>query len=142
MRGRGESMSIQGINHINIRASQPLLDKLRDFYRDVLGLKEGYRPPFAGFGYWLYAGEAPLIHLYEAVPGKNLPYRERGAIDHFAFTCENRPAFETHLNGLGLVFESKTIPATGHGQIFLADPAGNRVELQFAEEALAAPKEA
>lgn len=129
-------MGITGINHINIRASQPLLDRLRDFYRDVLGLSLGYRPPFAGFGYWLYAGDAPLIHLYEAVPGRNLPHAERGAIDHFAFTCENRSTMEERLKRLSIEFESKSIPATGHGQIFLTDPAGNRVELQFADDAL------
>lgn len=129
-------MSITGINHINIRASQPLLDRLRDFYSYVLGLREGYRPPFAGFGYWLYAGDAPLIHLYEAAPGRNLPHSERGAIDHFAFTCENRSSVEGRLTRLGIEFECKSIPATGHGQIFVTDPAGNRVELQFADTTL------
>lgn len=134
-------MGITRIDHINIRASRPLLERLRDFYRDVMGLAEGYRPPFAGFGYWLYAGDAPLVHLYEAVDGRNHPYPERGAIDHFAFACEDRARVEERLAGLGLSYETKEIPATGHGQIFLTDPAGNRVELQFAPIAPAHPGE-
>lgn len=134
-------MSITRIDHINIRANQPLLDKLRDFYRDVMGLVEGYRPPFAGFGYWLYAGDAPLIHLYEALPGRNRPYSEHGAIDHFAFACGDRQSMEARLEQMGLCYETKTIPVTGHGQIFLTDPAGNRVELQFAPFASSRPGE-
>ena len=34
-----------------------MLDELRDFYRDVVGLTVGDRPPFRRFGYWLYSGE-------------------------------------------------------------------------------------
>jgi catechol 2,3-dioxygenase-like lactoylglutathione lyase family enzyme len=134
-------MTILSINHINIRAAQPLLDRLRDFYRDVLGLSEGYRPPFAGFGYWLYAGDQPLIHLYEALPGRHVPHAEPGAIDHFAFTCADRAGFEARLDRLGIRYDAKFIPATGHGQIFLIDPAGNRVELQFDDTALSARSE-
>ena len=33
----------------------------RDFYRDVVGLTVGERPPFRRFGYWLYGGEPEQI---------------------------------------------------------------------------------
>ncbi|KVL47681.1 hypothetical protein WT01_33675 [Burkholderia cepacia] len=32
------------------------LDALRDFYVDIVDLREGFRAPFKRFGYWLYAG--------------------------------------------------------------------------------------
>lgn len=131
-------MSVLGINHVNIRADRALLEELRIFYRDAIGLEEGYRPPFAGFGYWLYAGDQPLIHLYETAPGDIRSSEHPSPVDHFAFTCEDRAGFERRLSGLGLEFTNKVIPTTGYGQIFLKDPAGNRVELQFAEDAATA----
>lgn len=128
-------MSVLGLNHVNIRADRALLEALRDFYRDAIGLREGYRPPFAGFGYWLYAGDQPLIHLYETAPGDIRSSAQPAPVDHFAFTCEDRAGFEARLMALGLSFTNKVIPNTGFGQIFLQDPTGNRVELQFAEDA-------
>lgn len=130
-------MSVLGINHVNIRADRALLEALRTFYRDAIGLTEGYRPPFAGFGYWLYAVDQPLIHLYETAPDDIRSNEHPSPIDHFAFTCEDRKSFEQRLKALGLEFTNKVIPTTGFGQIFLKDPAGNRVELQFAEDAVA-----
>ncbi len=125
-------MTITGLNHINIRAEQPLLDRLRDFYRDVLGLSEGYRPPFAAAGYWLYAGTCPVLHLYEAAPGQNRPETARGPVDHFAFDCDDFASTRDRLKRLGISFTAKVLPETGNPQIFLFDPAGVRVELQFA----------
>lgn len=125
-------MAITGLNHINIRAEQPLLDRLRDFYRDALGLVEGYRPPFQAAGTWLYAGNLPILHLYEAAPGENRPEKTRGPIDHFAFDCEDLTAMKARLHRLGIAFTAKALPETGNPQLFLFDPAGNRIELQFA----------
>lgn len=124
-------MAIRGLNHINIRAEQPLLDHLRDFYRDVLGLEEGYRPPFAAAGYWLYAAGMPVLHLYEAAPGQNRPETTRGPIDHFAFDCSDLDAMTARLTGAAVAHTVKHLPEAGNRQIFLFDPAGNRVELQF-----------
>ncbi|MBB4064608.1 VOC family protein [Gellertiella hungarica] len=124
-------MTIQGLNHVNIRAEQPLLDSLRDFYCHVLGLREGERPPFPSPGYWLYAGQLPVVHLYEARPGENRPTVQRGPVDHFAFDAVDPSAVAARLRSMGVPFERKTLPAMGQVQIFLIDPAGNRVELQF-----------
>ncbi|MGO7200096.1 glyoxalase, partial [Rhizobium ruizarguesonis] len=33
------------------------------FLETVLGVSEGYRPPFASPGHWLYLDERPVIHL-------------------------------------------------------------------------------
>ena len=58
-------MPVLGLSHFNLRASRPLLDKLKDFYVDVVGLRPGFRPPFQRFGYWLYAGDSDVLHLTE-----------------------------------------------------------------------------
>ena len=45
---------ILSINHIQRVAEKDLVLKLRDFYCDVVGLREGFRPAFERFGFWLY----------------------------------------------------------------------------------------
>ena len=45
---------ILSINHIQLVAEQDLVMQLRDFYCDVVGLTEGFRPAFERFGFWLY----------------------------------------------------------------------------------------
>jgi len=50
------------LDHVNIRTRQ--LSVVRAFYTDVLGLKDGPRPPFGHPGAWLYAGDRPVVHLW------------------------------------------------------------------------------
>lgn len=33
------------------------------FFKTVLGVEEGYRPPFPSPGHWLYLDDRPVIHL-------------------------------------------------------------------------------
>ena len=126
-------MPITGLNHINFRAHPPLLDALRDFYCDVVGLIEGPRPPFPRPGYWLYAGGEPIMHLYEAEVGEIREPEADGVFDHVAFSCSDPAATEARLKALGVPYRSTGIPGTHLRQIFLQDPAGNRVELQFSQ---------
>ena len=63
-------MRVHALDHYNLRAARPLLDRLRDFYCDVVGLTVGERPPFRRFGYWLYAGGRPVLLLGEAGAGE------------------------------------------------------------------------
>src|SRR5690349_24808975 len=39
------------------------VDGTRDFYRDVLGFQEGFRPDLGFLGHWLYLGDTPVIHI-------------------------------------------------------------------------------
>ena len=56
-------MHVVRIDHVNIIGSPELVAKCRTFYIDILGLQEGYRPPFRSSGFWLYAGKAANVHL-------------------------------------------------------------------------------
>lgn len=127
-------MSVTGLNHVNFHGDRALLDAMRDFYRDVVGLTEGPRPPFRMFGYWLYAGGQPLVHLYEATSDEA---RTLGVpattFDHIAFSCEDPDAVEARLARLGVQHHITAVPGTTLKQIFLTDPGGNGVELQFRE---------
>ena len=127
----GVHMNVLGLSHYNLRAPRELLDTLRTFYVEVVGLHVGHRPPFANFGYWLYAGEQAVLHLGEAsregMPAVEAPR----SFDHAAFNCIGRREFEARLAHLSIRYEVGHVPQTDQVQLFFKDPAGNGVELIF-----------
>lgn len=125
-------MPVTGLNHYNLRASRELLEQLRRFYCEVVGLAVGPRPPFDSFGYWLYAGGDAVLHLSEAEAGESRPGQVLNTFDHVAFTCSGLVATEARLAGLGIAFRRAAVPQSGQIQLFLHDPAGNGIELNFA----------
>lgn len=124
-------MPIRGFDHYNLRAARPLLDQLRDFYRDVVGLTVGDRPPFRRFGYWLYAGDRPVLHLSEADYTETRSTAATTTFAHAAFDCTDRAAFERRLGEHGIRYRVAKVPITNQVQLFFLDPAGNGVELGF-----------
>jgi catechol 2,3-dioxygenase-like lactoylglutathione lyase family enzyme len=127
-------MTIRAVDHVNIRARRDVLDTLQAFYRDVLGLVTGPRPPFPRFGYWLYAGERAVVHLYEAEPGEARTTHDDHTLDHFAFACADLATVEATLQQRGVAFSKAAVPGSGIVQLFVSDPVGHRVELNFAAE--------
>jgi catechol 2,3-dioxygenase-like lactoylglutathione lyase family enzyme len=127
--------AVIAFSHINLRAPRPLLEALRAFYCDVAGFEVGPRPPFGGFGYWLYAGSDPLLHLSEGDADAPPATNAATTIDHVAFACTDRPAMERRLRTHGIEWQMKRVPASGIVQLFVRDPGGNRVELSFSEPA-------
>ena len=128
-------MAVLGVNHVNFHADPTLIEAMMAFYRDAVGLEVGLRPPFKDHGYWLYACGAPVVHLYVTVGSETRRMGADTTFDHFAFTCRDLPGVEAALAKLGVAHRRSFVPATGITQIFLVDPAGNRVELQFSETA-------
>jgi catechol 2,3-dioxygenase-like lactoylglutathione lyase family enzyme len=139
-------MNVLRIDHINIRASAELIDRCRDFYVRVLGLREGLRPRFRSRGYWLYAGDAPVVHLSvsdhageaalsepsESTRGQLSPDNgQPAALDHFAFACEGLDEVVARLESHGIAFTIDEVPERGQTQLFLKDPAGIGLELNF-----------
>lgn len=127
-------MPVTRFNHYNIRAQRALLEELRDFYRDVVGLEVGDRPPFRSFGYWLYAGGQPVLHLSEAGPNEVRPSPPSGTFDHAAFSCTGRAEYERVLAARKIEYRISVVPQTQQLQIFFKDPAGNGIELNFEGE--------
>jgi catechol 2,3-dioxygenase-like lactoylglutathione lyase family enzyme len=119
---------ISRIDHINITADSVVVERCRRFYVDVLGFTEGHRPSFASAGYWLYAADEPLVHLTVAeahqAPGS--------ACDHVAFACCGLEHCIERLQSAGVDFTRSHVPASRAVQLFLTDPSGLRLELQFA----------
>ena len=126
-------MTTIGLNHINLHAERELLDALKDFYCDIVGLRVGSRPTFRNFGYWLYAGDRPVVHLWETDPEEVRRTDVETTFDHVAFDCTNRADVEAVLRGRGVPYRTAPVPDSQRFQIFLKDPAGNGVELNFAD---------
>ena len=123
---------ILSINHIQLVAEKDLVIQLRDFYVDVVGLTEGFRPPFDRFGFWLYIEDKDVLHLI--TPKENDGRSsQKSSFDHVAFKTSNYQGVLKKLQSLSISFEEKPIPGMTAHQIFLRDPAGNRVELNFDE---------
>jgi catechol 2,3-dioxygenase-like lactoylglutathione lyase family enzyme len=126
---------VTGLAHVNLRAPRELLERLRAFYRDVLGLRDGLRPPFLNAGFWLYAGDVAVVHL-TLQPPEETPRVHTGVgvphtVDHFAFSAVDPEVAAAALRAHGVAFEVTRSAATRQHQFFFADPAGNGVELNF-----------
>ena len=121
---------ILSINHIQLVAEKDLVIQLRDFYCNVVGLTEGFRPAFERFGFWLYIGDKDVLHLITPKDGDDRS-PQKSSFDHVAFKTVHYQDVLKKLKLLNIPFEEKLIPEMTAHQIFLRDPAGNRVELNF-----------
>jgi catechol 2,3-dioxygenase-like lactoylglutathione lyase family enzyme len=132
---------VSRLEHVNIRCSR--LAATRQFYIDIIGLRDGARPDFPFRGAWLYCGDTAVVHLVEAAdhPGSWTGTLERasdtqtgldtGAFDHVAFHGEDFEGMKAKLDAAGLKFRHRVVPGTGLKQIFVPDPEGVMVELNF-----------
>jgi len=130
-------MAILAFSHYNLRVPPAVLEPLRRFYCEVVGLQEGPRPPLASHGHWLYAGGQDVLHLSQMRPGEQRDGGAVNAFDHAAFRCSDRAAHERRLQQAGVAFRVVQLE-DGGAQVFLRDPAGNGVELNFAPQSDAA----
>jgi catechol-2,3-dioxygenase len=124
-------MPVAAFDHYNLRAARSVLDELCRFYCDVVGLTLGERPPFRRFGYWLYAGDRAVLHLSEADESEARSGTAVTTFAHAAFNCTRRVEFEQRLKSLGIPYRTAQVPLLNVAQLFLPDPAGTGVELQF-----------
>jgi catechol-2,3-dioxygenase len=120
------------IEHINISAPMDLLTQVRDFYCNILGLTEGFRPQSTIGGFWLYFGERALIHLAES--SEHYHNERQGYFDHVAFQTTGLENIITKLNAAKIEFTHDYFPEINMTQLFFKDPAGTGVEVNFLNE--------
>jgi catechol 2,3-dioxygenase-like lactoylglutathione lyase family enzyme len=124
-------MAVETLEHYTIRCRD--LEATRAFYDSVLGLKSGPRPEFSFPGYWIYCGGVPTVHLVEAreETGEPSGRHATGPIDHIAFRGSDLERMREHFSNLGLEYEERSVPGGRLHQLFLHDPDGIRIELNF-----------
>lgn len=121
---------ISGLDHVNIRTAD--LAATRRLFCEVLGLAEGWRPPFPFPGAWLYAGEKDVVHLVEVA--RPAAASDGGSLDHFAFDISDYEEVLRRVTATGLGFRESLTPGTSVRQIFVRDPNGVTVELNWKGE--------
>ena len=102
------------------------------FYERYVGLRNGDRPPFPFPGAWLYAGEKAILHLVSETGRKD---HGGGAIDHVAINCADIRGTIAQLKKDKMPFEVRKVPARPLQQVFVHDPDGVMIELNFWHEA-------
>ncbi|NII53080.1 VOC family protein [Luteibacter sp. SG786] len=124
-------MPITGLAHVNVRASEAMIERVRHFHAGILGLVEGRRPPFRSRGYWLYAGPLDVMHLtIDPSMDDDTPART-GWLDHFAFAATDLKDTMARLDAHGVPYQVEHVPGSGETQLFTRDPAGIAIELNF-----------
>ncbi|MEM7505300.1 MAG: VOC family protein [Pseudomonadota bacterium] len=115
-------------DHVNIRTAR--LAEMRAWYATVLGLEDGWRPPFAFDGAWMYANDQALVHLVEVE-------REPGSdpadlkLEHFAFAASDLIEFRQRLADHGVQAVERRVPGTDILQLNIRDPDGNHIHVDF-----------
>jgi catechol 2,3-dioxygenase-like lactoylglutathione lyase family enzyme len=141
------------LEHCNIR-SFDLAETIR-FYEDVIGLRSGPMPGRTGRGAWLYdESDVPVVHVIALDPDKReaslAEIRDRlgelagaldldgmkgtGVIDHIAFRCRDHDAMVDRIEAYALPYRTFDIPDYKLRQIFVNDPSGVTLELNFRED--------
>ena len=121
-------MPVMAFQHVNTRSAD--VERTKEFYVR-LGLRVGDRPPFASRGYWMYLGEQPVLHLVQRTDGE-AHHEGSGNLDHVAFQAVDLEGTRRALTEAGLVFREAIVPRDNTVQIFVRDPDGIQVELNFA----------
>jgi len=133
-------MPLHHLQHFLIQTAD--LEKTKDWYVDVLGMRVGPHPDFKFPVYWLYLGDADVLHLAEGgakVSENRKKYLGQqstattgsGVVDHVAFRATGLLDLIDHLKRKGVDFKERRVNGQGLYQLFLIDPNGVKIELNF-----------
>ena len=146
-------MPVQMLNHYAIRTFD--LGATEKFYTEVMGFTVGPRPPFPFPGLWIYNGDHgsynnAVVHIVGI--DRNDPEGLRqylgdrdpeslsngtGSVDHIAFAATGLAEMRSKLKRLQVPCREREVPSLGLRQLFLDDPSGVVIELNYpAAEAL------
>ena len=135
-------MSVGVLDHFNIR-TRKLADTVR-FYEEILGLENGERPNFAFPGAWMYSEGKPVVHLVDISPTGEQQKPDSGVVHHVAFASRDFAGMKQRLQSRGMPFDTRQVPGGDLWQIFVNDPNGVMIELNYEaakEQSGAAPAE-
>ena len=125
------------------------MDETIEWYERVLGMRSGPHPDFKFPAAWLYVGDQPVLHVAEGgakVSENRLRYLGQqstalagsGVVDHVAFHASKPREMIEHFEAEGIEFTRRQVDDQGQLQLFLIDPNGVKVEVNFsADEARA-----
>lgn len=134
-------MPLSHIEHFLIAADD--MDATRDWYCAVLGMEAGWHPEFGFPVHWLYLDGRDVVHIGPSakdVGAIQKAYLGRtsqaagagtGALDHIAFRATGLQETMERLRRHGVAFQERRANGQALYQLFLFDPNGIKVELNF-----------
>ena len=119
------------------------IEATKDWYVKILGFRVGPSPDFKFPVYWLYLGDRDVLHI--TTGGKNVSENRKkyvgqqseasagtGVIDHVGFRTTGLHEMIEHLTKNKIEFSERQVNDQGLYQLFLFDPNGVKIELNFA----------
>jgi catechol 2,3-dioxygenase-like lactoylglutathione lyase family enzyme len=133
-------MPIETLDHYSVRTLD--VEETRSFYESVIGLRSGPRPDFPFPGAWLYSGDRAVVHVIGVDPTESsglvgyLGERTEGqagtgSLDHVAFVASDLEAMRAHFAAKHIEYRERVVPGLPLHQIFIVDPNGLTIELNF-----------
>ena len=132
-------MPLTRLDHFFVRARD--LERSRTFYCEALGLEVMPRPDLPFAGYWLGVNGQIQVHMgSDGIPeaddfylrtSTNSARDNSGVVDHIAFQATDPEVVALRLASLGLLSRTRYIAEIRLFQIFVADPDGLLIELNF-----------
>ena len=115
-----------GLNHVSIGADD--LEASTRFYESFLGCVRVATPEFGYPVQWLQLGDLQLHLFVRGEPAPRLP--------HFAVDVDDIAAAYAEAERLGILDGAPRRFPDGTIQVYVRDPAGNRVELDGRDDSL------
>ena len=136
-------MPLHHLEHFLIQTAD--LEGTRDRYVNTLGMRVGPSPDFKFPVVWLYIGDTDVLHL--TVGGKNVSDNRKaylgqqsdathgsGVVDHVAFRATGLREMMANLQKHKVAFHKRMVNEQGLFQLFMLDPNGVKVELNFSND--------
>jgi catechol 2,3-dioxygenase-like lactoylglutathione lyase family enzyme len=136
------AMSVGVLDHFNIRTRD--LGATVHFYQDIMGLEKGPRPNFAFPGAWMYSEGKAVVHIVDISKTDEPQKPDSGVVHHVAFVSRGFDGMKQRLSSKGMPFDARQVPGGELWQIFVNDPNGVMIELNYEaakEESATAPSE-
>jgi catechol 2,3-dioxygenase-like lactoylglutathione lyase family enzyme len=80
----------------------------------------------------MYLADTAVVHLVQRT-GDDVRHYGSGNVHHVAFAAADLEGTRRALRAAGLAFREAVVPRDGTRQIFVKDPDGVTIELNFAE---------
>jgi catechol 2,3-dioxygenase-like lactoylglutathione lyase family enzyme len=137
-------MRVSHIEHFLVAADD--IDATRDWYARVLGMQSGAHPDFGFPVHWMYVNGVDVVHIGPSAKQAGEIQRRylgrtsqqskegTGAIDHIAFRATGLRAMLEHLKREKVAFSQRRANGQALFQLFLYDPNGIKIELNYAAE--------
>jgi catechol 2,3-dioxygenase-like lactoylglutathione lyase family enzyme len=128
-------VKVEALDHINIITAD--LHGTARFYADLLGLdrRPGPAPLTRDNAQWMYADDRAILHINSLdcprTFDREVETGPTGSIHHVALRCTGYGEMIDRLAARGLGYQANEVTAIGLRQLFVQDPNGVLLELNF-----------